>query len=268
MNKKLLIAAGVLVIVIAAFPFLPADPTAQDRGSPFHAPNAIHWLGTDGLGRDIWARTLQATRLSCAAAALAAVIAIGTAAVLGSTAGYFLGWVDEGLMGVAELFQSLPWIFFVLGIRALLPLSLSPAESLLTVALVAGLTGWMRAARIVRGVVLEARGRDYVAAARSFGASSVYLLRRHIIPETVPVLLVQAVILLPQFVIIEVTLSFLGLGSGEPTPSLGGMLIDLRDVHVMTSYPWMWCPAVALILVAATMRLFARLTNHHVPGLN
>lgn len=245
MNRTALLIASVLLILLA-IPW--GDPRAQDRELPFHPPDGAHWLGTDGFGRDVLARLVAGTRISLTAGILATALALTCATALGAVAGYFPGWRDDFAMRAAELFQSLPWLYLVLGIRALLPLSLPPELALLSVALVSGLTGWARPARLIRGVVLSARTRDYVTAARAFGAGNLYLLRRHMVPEAFPVLLVQASVLLPQFILAEVTLSFLGLGIGEPAPSLGGMLAALRDLHVLSSYPWMLSPAFVLIL--------------------
>jgi peptide/nickel transport system permease protein len=225
------------------------DPVTQDRNAVFHPPDSSHWLGTDGFGRDVMARLTAGTRLSLLAGLLGTSLALVCAVLAGAMAGYFGGWRDRIVMHLAELFQSLPWLWFLLGIRALLPLSLSPAAALMCIALVAGLTAWPRPARLLRGVVRSTAQRDYVTAARAFGGGDLYLLRRHIIPEAAPVLLVQAVTLLPQFILAEVTLSFLGLGIGEPSPSLGGMLSVLRDLHVAGAYPWMNAPVMVLVLL-------------------
>ena len=108
---------------------------------------------------------------------------------------------------------------------------------------------WARPARLVRGVVLSARERNYVLAARGFGAGDLYLIRRHIAPQTFGLVLTQAALLVPQYILAEVTLSFLGLGVGEPVPSWGNMLAALQQYHVLSSYWWMWLPGLALVPV-------------------
>ena len=112
-----------------------------------------------------------------------------------------------------------------------------------------GLAGWARPARLVRGVVLSAKESGYVMAARGFGASHFHILRRHVLPQTLGVALTQAALLVPQYVLAEVTLSFLGLGVGEPAPSWGNMLAALAQYHVVASYWWMALPAVAMVPV-------------------
>jgi peptide/nickel transport system permease protein len=128
-----------------------------------------------------------------------------------------------------------------------LPLAASSLEAFLLVIVVLAIAGWARPARLVRGVVLSVKERDFVRAARGFGATHYYLLRRHILPETSSVLLTQAAILVPQFVLAEMTLSFLGLGVPEPVPSWGNLLANLQQYSVLVSYWWMYLPALAIL---------------------
>jgi peptide/nickel transport system permease protein len=166
---------------------------------------------------------------------------------VGAVAGYFGGWRDDVLMRLAELFLALPWLYLLFAIRAFLPLTVNPLHAFfLIVAVLAGV-GWARPARLVRGIVLSAKERDFVRAARGFGASSFYLLRRHILPEAASVLLTQAAILIPQYVLAEMTLSFLGLGVPEPIPSWGNLLSNLQQYSVLVSYWWMYLPALAMV---------------------
>jgi len=123
----------------------------------------------------------------------------------------------------------------------------SPVKAFLIVVVTIGLLGWARPARLVRGVALSAKERDFVRAARGFGASNSYILRRHILPQTKSVILTQAAILIPQYILAEVTLSFLGLGIPEPAPSWGNLLSSLQQYSVLSSYWWMYLPAVAMV---------------------
>jgi peptide/nickel transport system permease protein len=150
-------------------------------------------------------------------------------------------------MRLAELFLALPWLYLLFALRAFLPLAVSPLQAFFLIIAVLGAVGWARPARLVRGVVLSAKERDFVRAARGFGATSVYLLRRHILPEASSVLLTQAAILVPQFVLAEMTLSFLGLGVPEPVPSWGNLLSSLQQYSVLVSYWWMYLPAIIMM---------------------
>jgi peptide/nickel transport system permease protein len=207
----------------------------------------VSLLGTDGYGRDMLSRLLYGGQISLLAGLLATALALLAGLLIGAAAGYAGGWTDEILMRFAELFLALPWLYLLFALRAFLPLTVAPLEAFFLVVVVIGVVGWARPARLVRGVVLSAKERDFVQAARGFGASTGYLLRRHILPQTSSVLLTQAAILVPQYVLAEVTLSFLGLGVPEPAPSWGNLLASLQQYSVLTSYWWMALPALALM---------------------
>ena len=217
----------------------------------------IMLVGSDAFGRDEFSRLLFGGQISLAAGLLATLLTLATAAVIGTVSGFYGGWIDESLMGVSELFLSLPWLYFLLGVRAFLPLHVSPVGTFLLLIGVIGLIGWARPARLVRGVVLSARTRDYVAAARGFGGSDLYLLRRHILPETFGVLLTQAALLVPLYVAAEATLSFFGLGVSEPVPSWGNMLATLQHYSVLVSYGWLLAPAAALVVTSVIYGMLA-----------
>lgn len=254
-------ALWVLAVILAAAllgPEIPGlDGVAQDRALALAAPGAAHWLGTDAFGRDQFARLLIGTRASLFAGVLATTLALAGGLILGGLAGFYADWRDSLVMRLAELVQSVPWFFLILAVRALLPLTISPLTALLLIALIAGATGWTRPCRLIRGISLAERNRDYVEVARRCGASDAYLIRRHILPAAWGAVGVQAALLLPQFVMTEVTLSFLGLGAGEPAASLGTMLASLRDLHILTSCPWMLTPAAVLILLTLCCQTFA-----------
>jgi len=207
----------------------------------------IYLLGTDAYGRDQLSRILYGGQVSLLAGLLGAGVTLLLGALIGMAAGYYGGWRDELLMRIAELFLALPWLYLLLALRAFLPLAVSPLDSFLLVVVVIGMVGWARPARLVRGVVLSVKERDFVRAARGFGASDLYLLRRHILPETAGVILTQATILVPQFVLAEMTLSFLGLGVPEPLSSWGNLLATLQQYNVLISYWWMYLPALAIV---------------------
>jgi peptide/nickel transport system permease protein len=212
-------------------------------------PGRIFLLGTDAFGRDQLSRLLHGAQISLFAGLLATVLSLGVGWLLGTLAGYYGHWLDSVLMRSAELFLALPWLYLLFAMRAVLPLHLSPGQAFLLLVLVIGLVDWARPARLVRGVVLSARERNYVLAARGFGASDLYLMRRHIAPQTFGLLLTQAALLAPQYILAEVTLSYLGLGVSEPVPSWGNMLASLQQYHVLASYWWMWIPGLALLAV-------------------
>lgn len=275
-RRKLGIAAALLGAVHAAVLFAgflaPHDPAEQHREHAFAPPALprpadvrffvrddagrlhlfsapVFLLGTDGFGRDQLSRLLHGGRISLAAGLLAAALSLGAGWMLGALAGFYGRWTDAAVMRAADVFLALPWLYLLLAVRAFLPLEMPPARAFLTVVAVVGAVGWARPARLVRGVVLSARERGYVLAARGFGASDAWLLRRHILPQTAGVMATQASLLAPRYIMAEVTLSFLGLGVGEPSPSWGGMLAALQHYHVLVNYWWMVIPALMLIPV-------------------
>jgi peptide/nickel transport system permease protein len=271
-----LLGAVHAAVLMAGF-LAPYDPREQDRSHPYaspgivgchpgpcpvrwfvrdgggrlrlfgvDAPARVYALGSDQYGRDQLSRLLHGGRISLAAGLLAATLSIGAGWFAGALAGYRGGWLDAALMRAAEFFLALPWLYLLLAVRAFLPLDVPPERALLLIAAIVGLAGWARPARLVRGVVLSARERSYVLAARGFGASHVHILRRHVLPQTLAVALTQAALLAPQYVLAEVTLSFLGLGVGEPVPSWGNMLASLAQYHVLAEHWWMVLPGVAI----------------------
>jgi peptide/nickel transport system permease protein len=212
-------------------------------------PARIFLMGTDAYGRDQFSRFLCGGQISLLAGLLAATVSLLLGTLAGAIAGFYGGWIDEIVMRSGELFLVLPWLYLLFAARALLPLDIAEWQVLLLLVLVLGTVGWARPARLIRGVILSARERKFVIAARGFGASDAYLLRRHVLPQAYPVLLTQMALLVPQYVLAEVTLTFLGLGVSEPMPSWGTLLSSLEEYRVLCSYWWMFLPALLLVPV-------------------
>lgn len=214
------------------------------------APGHVFLLGTDEFGRDLFSRILYGGRISIAAGLLAMTIALVLGTLLGSIAAVMGGAADRGIMCLAELGLALSWFYLLLAIRAFLPLRTPAWQMFFLIAGVLGLTGWARPARLVRGVLLSAKQRGFVLTARGFGAGEIYIFRRHLLPQLLPLISTQAVVLIPQFIMAEVALSFLGLGATEPLASWGNLLSALQSYHVIISYWWMFTPVLALVLVS------------------
>ena len=210
-------------------------------------PGRIFLLGSDGYGRDQFSRFLYGGQLSLLTGLLAAALSVGVGIAIGAMAGFYGGWIDEVLMRGAELFLALPWLYLLLAVRSALPLHLAEWQVFLVLICVIGLIGWSRPGRLIRGAVLSAKERNFVLAARGFGASDLFLLRRHVLPQTGGVILTQLAVLVPQYILAEVTLTFLGLGVGEPTPSWGSLFSPLQQYSVLVSDWWMFLPAVILV---------------------
>lgn len=240
-------------------PFV-VDPNDPSRAWPVHffrsgrlfgvdPPGVIFLLGADAYGRDVLSRLLYGARISLFTGLLAAMLALGLGLAMGAVAGYFGGWPDRVLMRTGELMVALPWLYLLLALRAFLPLHISTVQAFVLLIGVIGCAGWVRPARLFRAVVLSGKERDFVAVARGLGASHLYLLRRHILPQTWGVFLTQATVLIPQFILAEVSLSFLGLGIGEPVPSWGNMLAEGMQYQAIVSHSWLLIPGFAMIPV-------------------
>lgn len=212
-------------------------------------------LGADALGRDLFARLLHGARASLGLAVTAVAGATALGAAVGLVAGWRGGWTDAVLMRISDLLIVLPALYVVLLFRAALPLVLPPGALFLLMAGVLTLAGWPSVARGVRAIVAIERQQAYVEAARGFGASGRQILGRHLVPAIRPFVATQAILLLPAFVAAEATLSFIGLGFTEPTPSWGTLLRESFNVRVLREAPWLLAPAVAIALVTIAANL-------------
>ncbi|MBZ5556535.1 MAG: ABC transporter permease [Acidobacteriia bacterium] len=296
--RKVRLAAWIFLAfigVIAILPdfFSPYSPSHQYRDFPYAPPGryhgaSVHWfvhgepyrwlglvpasvrlfgspepgrlfvLGTDEFGRDAFSRLCHGASVSLLLAPMAALLSIALAVVFGAWAGMCRGVVDVCVTRISEAFVVLPWFYVVVALRAALPLSLGgPTAVLIVFALLAAL-GCATPSRLFRGLVLSLAHREFVLAARATGASRSRVLSRHILPFLWPAIRTQLLMSIPVFIITEVTLSFLGLGVADPMPTWGGMLVPLQQYVVLTSYPWMWMPAVAIVSVCLALQIVAR----------
>jgi len=239
-----------LLIVALSAPWLaPYDPIAQNLPARLAAPSAAHWMGTDELGRDILSRIIYGTRVSMLVS-VSVVFGAGIIGLaIGSVAGYFGGWFDR-LVNVVLInaFLSFPGILLAIAFAAFL----GPGLDKVILALV--VTGWAGYARLARAQVLQAKEMEYVLAARSLGASHTRILIRHLLPNIVQPLLVQATIAMAGAILAESTLSFLGVGILAPMPSWGAMLNDARG-HLFDAPHLVIFPALAVMTAVLAFNL-------------
>jgi ABC-type dipeptide/oligopeptide/nickel transport system permease subunit len=223
------------------------DPTTVDLGATRQAPGSGHLLGTDAQGRDVFARLVYAGRVSMGVGLAAAFLAIAVGSFVGAVSGAFGGWVDALLMRVADVFLSFPPTVVVVVVAGIL----GPSAWMLILAL--GAFTWPISARVVRGVVLSLREREYIQASRAVGAGPWWVIRKHLLPASLSQVVVVFTIGVATCILQEAGLSFLGLGVQPPTPSWGGMLRDAQSLTVISSMPWLWIPpgvAVAVTVLA------------------
>ncbi|MGA7856054.1 MAG: ABC transporter permease [Candidatus Acidiferrales bacterium] len=239
-----------LLIVALAAPWLaPYDPVAQNLPARLMAPSAAHWMGTDELGRDILSRIIFGTRVSMMVS-VSVVFGAGIIGLaVGAVAGYFGGWFDNLInIVLINAFLSFPGILLAIAFAAFL----GPGLDKVILALV--VTGWAGYARLSRAQVLQAKEMEYVLAARSFGASHTRILVRHLLPNIVQPLLVQATIAMAGAILAESTLSFLGVGVLAPMPSWGAMLNDARG-HLFDAPHLVIFPALAVMTAVLAFNL-------------
>ncbi len=229
-------------------------------------PARLFLFGSDEYGRDVFSRMLHGGQVTLLAGWSATLLSLGFGLVLGLAAGFYGGWLDDAVMRVGEVFLALPWLYLLFGLRAVLPLNVEPRDAFLLMIMVIGAIGWARPARLVRGIVLSGRERRYVVASRGFGATDFHLMRRHLLPQTYAILLTQAAILIPHYMLAEVTLSFFGLGVAEPVPSWGNVLSSLQRYHVVATYWWMFLPAIVLVSVTALYQALGSALNERLKG--
>jgi peptide/nickel transport system permease protein len=232
-------------------------PVRWFRGGRIASVEGAEWfpLGTDGLGRDVFARLVIGARLSLGVAAIATLAAIGLGGLVGGVAGVAGGRPESVLMAAADFVIALPSIYVALTLRASLPLVLSNRVVFWTLVSVLGLIGWPVVARGVRAIVAGEARLEYAEAARASGAGPLRLLRRHLLPATYGFLGVQATLLVPAFVLAEATLSYVGLGFSDPTPSWGSMLQSVERGRLLADAPWLLSPAIAIAITVLCVNL-------------
>ncbi len=248
----LLLVAGVS---LAANWLAPAGYARQYREAVNAPPSHEHLLGTDEIGRDRFARVLYGTRISLLLAPAAALLSTLMAAFVGGVAGYLGGVWLRIAMAVTDLFLSLPWLFLLITVRALMPLNVSPLVSVLVTFLLLGLLGWTSSARVLCATAGSFRNSDFVRQARASGIRGGRLFWVHVMPNLRPALYAQFWISIPAFILSEANLGILGLGVAEPMPSWGSLLKELEGLVSLGEESWKFVPLILLVIVVTAFQL-------------
>jgi len=253
-------AAGVVLLLVlgvslGANSLAPAGYAKQYREAAGAPPSRAHWLGTDEIGRDRFARVLYGTRISLMLAPAAALLSTLLAALVGGLAGYLGGGWSRVAMAVTDLFMALPWLFLLITVRAMMPLNVPPLISVVVTFLLLGLLGWTSAARVLCSAAGSLRNSDFVRQARASGIPSARLFWVHVLPNLKPVLYAQFWISIPVFILSEANLGILGLGVAEPLPSWGSLLKELEGMISVGEEPWKFVPLVLLVVVVTSFQL-------------
>jgi peptide/nickel transport system permease protein len=251
-RRGAMIALGVVVffVVLALLaPFVaPYDPLATSWSAVRKAPSAAHWFGTDEIGRDVASRVVWGTRASLLAGVVSVSIALAFGVPIGLAAGYLGGWVDALISRMTDAMLACPFLILAIALAAFLGPSLTNAM------IAIGISATPVFVRLTRAQVLHVKVEDYVEAARAVGNSHLRIALRHILPNIVPPLIVQATLAIAAAVIAEAALSFLGLGQQPPAPSWGSMLNTAKNY--IDNAPWMaiW-PGVSIFLLVLSFNL-------------
>ncbi|MEO2068236.1 MAG: ABC transporter permease [Desulfurobacteriaceae bacterium] len=216
----------------------------------------IFLLGTDKLGRDIFSRLLYGTRISLTIGLIGVTISFVIGILVGSIAGYFGGKVDNVLMRLIEILMAFPSFYLMLALRSMFPADIPSVLVFIIIIAILSLIGWTGLSRVIRGMVLSIREQEFVKAARILGGNHFYVIVRHVIPNTLSYVIVAATLTIPSYILGESALSLIGLGIQEPYPSWGNMLSEANNVYVMTNYPWILIPGIAIFLVVAAFNIF------------
>ncbi len=216
----------------------------------------INLLGTDEQARDQFSRLLYGGRVSLSIGLLGVAISFPLGMLVGGISGYFGGWVDGILMRGVEVLMTIPSIYLIVALAKVLPDTLSSSDRFILIVLITSLVSWTSLARVIRGEVLSLKQREFVQAARAVGGQPLYIIVRHILPQTATFVIISATLSIPSFIGAESVLSLIGLGIQQPDPSWGNLLSLATNASILVFQPWLlWPPAILIILTVLSFNL-------------
>ncbi|NET74498.1 MAG: ABC transporter permease, partial [Sphaerospermopsis sp. SIO1G2] len=213
-------------------------------------------LGTDEQGRDQFSRLLYGGRISLFIGIFGIIITYPLALFIGGISGYFGGVIDSVIMRLSEVLMTFPGIYLLAALSGVLSPQLTSSQRFLSIVLITSLIGWAGLARVIRGQVLSIKEREFVQASLAIGANPVYIIVRHILPQTATYVVISATLTIPSFIGSEAVLSLIGLGIQQPDPSWGNMLSLASNASILVLQPWLiWPPAILIILTVLSFNL-------------
>ena len=219
-------------------------------------PDANFWLGTDNVGRDMFARLMQGGQVSMLVGVVAVSIQVLMGMLIGGVSGFYGGWIDNILMRITEIVQSFPFTPLAITISAILGSRVTANQKLIVVISLIGFLSWPGLARMIRGQILSLREMEFVQAARALGVRDARIISRHLLPNTIAYVIVNATIGMAGAILTEASLSFLGLGVPPSTPTWGNLINAGSDMYNLQNRPWLWVPpGVAIFLTVMSINL-------------
>ncbi len=244
----LIIFILIVIAVIVIPPLLGYNVNDYDLQNPNQVPDATHLLGTDKQGRDCLYRLFLGGRISIMVGLIAAIITVILGCVIGGISGYYGGKLDNILMRFTEIVYSLPFTPMIIAVAATM-LWVPQSQKMYTVAVLIGLLSWPGLARLVRGQILTLREQEFMQACEALGISDFSKIFKHLLPNVLSLVIVNATLQMASAILTEAGLSFLGMGVTAPTPSWGNLMNLARDSYVFQNYPWEWMPAGLMCLL-------------------
>ncbi|MGQ9873314.1 ABC transporter permease [Leptodesmis sp.] len=219
-------------------------------------PARFNLLGTDEQARDQFSRLVFGGRISLSIGLVGIAVSFPLGMLIGGISGYYGGWMDTILMRLVEVLMTIPSIYLLVALAAVLPPGLSSAQRFLLIILITSFIRWAGLARVIRGEVLSIKEREFVQAARAMGGRSLYIITRHVLPQTATYIIIAATLSIPEFIVAESVLSLIGLGIQQPDPSWGNMLSLATNASILVLQPWLiWPPAILIILTVLAFNL-------------
>ena len=243
---------------VTLFPGIPSDrhlfgAVGLDGGA---SQAKFNLLGTDESGRDQFSRLLFGSRISLSIGLVGIAISFPLGLLAGGISGYFGGAIDATIMRLVEVLMTIPGIYLLVALAAVLPPGLTSAQRFALIVSITSFVGWAGLARVIRGQVLSIKEREFVDAARVMGANPLYIITRHVLPQTATYAVVSATLAIPGFIVAESVLSLIGLGIQQPDPSWGNMLSLATNASILLLQPWLiWPPAVAIVTTVLSFNL-------------
>jgi peptide/nickel transport system permease protein len=219
-------------------------------------PGQYNLLGTDEQARDQFTRLVYGGRVSMFIGIIGIALSFPLGMLIGGISGYFGGLLDSAIMRLVEVLMTIPSIYLLVALAAVLPPGLSSAQRFLLIIFITSFIRWAGLARVIRGQVLSIKEREFVQAARAMGGRPLYIILRHILPQTATYIIISATLSIPDFIIAESVLSLIGLGIQQPDPSWGNMLSLATNASILVLQPWLiWSPAILIILTVLAFNL-------------